>query len=353
MSKKRKINVAIIGVGSLTKALVEGVSFYTKKSKEKTGLLNYKIGPYKVSDINFVAAFDIDKRKVGKKLHIAISKKPNVTRKIAKPLHYPAIVYRGPTLDGVIKQVKNRFVIESKEPVMDVAKILMDNKTDVVVNLVPTGSDKATHFYAEAALEAGCSFINCIPTQLATIPRWRKKFENKGLVLLGDDTKSQMGATMLNRFLLELFKMRGIKITKALQENKGGNMDHFNLLYRAKSKKKTKAEALTGFLDKDDAKPEVTFSYTGVPSGHKKVHLEIKGEIFGKTPIIVRSDIEDEISINGAGTVVDAIRIAKLLVDRHEPDEVEEVAPFLMKSPPEPMTDREALKAFKKVLNEK
>jgi len=344
-----KINVAIIGVGSFTKALVEGVSFYTKNPDEKTGLLHQKIGNYKVKDINFVCAFDVDERKVGQKLHKAISMGMNITREITKPVSYDALVYRGPTLDGVIDEMKGTFVHESKESLVDVAKILKETKTDVVVNLVPSGSDQATYFYAEEALKAGCSFINCIPTPLATISKWRKKFEDKKLVLLGDDTKSQLGATMLNRFLLQLLKMRGVKVTKTHQENRGGNADHFNLLYRFEHKEKSKSTALKQFLEKDDAEPTVKFSYTGEPSGHKLVNLVIEGEIFGRTPIFITSVIEDEISINGAGTVVDAIRIAKFLVDKKRQKEAYKACPFLMKTPPEHMSDSEAFEAFNKL----
>jgi myo-inositol-1-phosphate synthase len=347
----KKINVAIIGVGSFTKALVEGVSFYTKNPEEKTGLLHPKIGNYKVKDINFVCAFDVDERKVGQKLHKAISMGMNVTREITTPLDYDALVYRGPTLDGVIEEMQGTFVHESKEKAVDVAKILKDAKTDVVVNLVPSGSDQATHFYAEEALKAGCSFINCIPTPLATISKWRKKFEDKGLVLLGDDTKSQLGATMLNRFLLQLMKMRGIKVTKTHQENRGGNADHFNLLYRFEHKEKSKSTALKKFLDKNDAEPTVKFSYTGEPSGHKLVNLIVEGEIFGKTPIFITSVIEDEISINGAGTVVDAIRVAQFLVDKKKQKESYKAGAFLMKTPPKPMSDSEAQKSFNDLIN--
>lgn len=346
----KKINVAIIGVGSFTKALVEGVSFYTKNPEEKAGLLHLKIGDYKVKNINFVCAFDVDERKVGQKLHKAISMGMNVTREITKPLEYEALVYRGPTLDGVIKEMQGVFVHESKKQAVDVAKILKETKTDVVVNLVPSGSDDATYFYANEALKAGCSFINCIPTPLATILKWRKKFEDKGLVLLGDDIKSQLGATMLNRFLLQLMKMRGIKVTKTHQENRGGNADHFNLLYRFKRKEKSKSTALKEFLEDGDVEPTVKFSYTGEPSGHKFVNLTIDGEIFGRTPISITSVIEDEISINGAGTVVDAIRVAQFLVDKKKQSESYNAGAFLMKNPPEPMSDYNALESFNKLI---
>lgn len=349
----KKINVAIIGVGSLTKALVEGVSFYTKNPDEETGLLHPIIGKYKAEHINFVCAFDVDERKVGQKLHKAISMGANVTKEITKPVKYNAIVHRGPTLDGVIDEMKGSFVHESKSEIVDVAKILKKTKTDVVVNLVPSGSNEATYFYAEEALKAGCSFINCIPTPLATIEKWRKKFEDKGLVVLGDDTKSQLGATMLNRFLLQLLKMRGIRVTKTHQENKGGNADHYNLLHRSKHKEKSKSEALQKFLKEDDAKPTVTFEYTGESSGHKIVNLTIEGEIFGRTPISINAVIEDEISINGAGTIVDAIRIAQFLVDKRKQKKAENACPYLMKTPPKHMSDSEALESFNKLLESK
>lgn len=346
----RKINVAVIGVGSFTKALVEGVSFYTKNQSEKIGLLHPTIGNYKVKDINFVCAFDVDERKVGQKLHKAISSGANVTKEITKPLEYDALVYRGPTLDGVIKEMKGTFVNESKQQAVDVAGILKENKVDVVVNLVPSGSNEATYFYAEEALKAGCSFINCIPSPLATIPKWRKKFENKKLVLLGDDIKSQLGATMLNRLLLQLITMRGIKVTKTHQENLGGNADHFNLLYRSEHKEKSKSAALKGFLGKTNVKPTVKFAYTGKSSGHKLVTLKIEGEMFGRTPIIITSTIEDEISINGAGSLVDAIRVVRLLMDQGKQKEAEKACSFLMKTPPKQRTDSEAFEVFNSII---
>lgn len=346
-----KINVAIVGVGSFSKALVEGVAFYTKKPDERTGLINPLIGKYRVDDINFVAAFDVDERKVDKKLLEAISAEPNVTRKITDPLEYDVTVHRGPTLDCVIDQTRGSFIRESKAPVVNIENVLRESGAEIVVNLIPSGSDHATHAYAEASLKAGCSFINCTATPIATLPEWRKRFEEKGLVLLGDDIKSQLGATMLNRFFLNLLKMRGIKVIKSEQENRGGNADHFNLMYRPETKEKSKREALTKCLGRDDAAPTVKFSYTGEPSGRKIVNLRIEGEIFGRIPIFITSVIEDEISINGAGTVVDAIRIAKLLVDDGKQKDAEDACPFLMKSPPRPMTDNEAFEAFNKILS--
>ncbi len=346
----KKVNVAIIGVGSFTKALVEGVSFYTKNPEESKGLMNPQIGSYKVSDINFVAAFDVDERKVGKKLHEAIYAPPNVTQQITESLEYDCVVHRGPTLDSVHEALKGSFVMESNREVVDVANVLKQSNADVVLNLVPSGGEKATHAYAEAALSAGVSYINCIPTPLATLPEWQKRFEEKNLVLLGDDIKSQLGATMLNRILLEFLKMRGIKVTKSAQENRGGNADHFNLLHRAETKEKSKREALTHFLEDDDAKPSVKFVYTGEPSGSKRVTIEIEGEMFGRVPISIHSIIEDQISVNGAGVAVDAIRVAKFLVDQKLQSEVWKASPFLMKSPQKPVSDTQAFELFKQVI---
>lgn len=345
-----RINVAIIGVGSLAKALVEGVSFYTKNPDEITGLEHPLIGQYKVQDINFVCAFDVDERKIGKKLHEAIFQGANITQEITKPLAYGAVVYRGPTFDGVIDEMRGSFVYESELPAADVVKILKETETDVVINLIPTGSDQATYFYGEASLQAGCSFINCIPTPLATLSSWKKRFEQRDLVLLGDDIKSQLGATMLNRCLLELLKMRGIKITKSEQQNIGSNADHFNLLHRYKAKETSKKQALTTFLDAKDSSPEVTFFYTGEPSGHKKVIIHIEGQLFGCTPITITSVIEDEISINGAGTIVDAIRMAKFLVDTRQQNKAEDVCQFLMKSSTKQMSDKDAFELFNRII---
>lgn len=346
----KKINVAVVGVGNFTRALMEGVAFYTKNPEETVGLMNPFIGAYQVKDIHFVAGFDVDERKVSKKLSEAVEMEPNVPMNICKPLDYDAMVYRGPTLGSIVEPMKGRFVKESKEASINIAEVLKQNKVEVLVNLLPTGSDEATYLYAEASLEAGCHFINCIPTPLATQASWVQRFEEKGLVLLGDDIKSQLGATMLNRQILQVMKMRGIKIERSEQENKGGNTDHFNLLYRATAKEKSKRTALTEFLSQEDARPVVKFTYTGIPSGHKEVQIHIEGRIFGNTPIKLFAKIEDEISVNGAGVAVDAIRVAKLL-GATKCVQARETNAFLMKSPLKPMSDFEAFDAFEKIVS--
>jgi myo-inositol-1-phosphate synthase len=242
------INVAIIGVGSFTKALLEGVSFYIRHPEVTTGLAHPYIGPYQVSDLNFVAAFDIDEEKVGQKLHQAISFGRNVSFPIGESLPFSAIVHKGPSLASVIPELGIR---ESLDVNSDISRILKETETQVVINLLPSGSNLATAFYADQALMANCHFVNAIPTPLAILSEWKRKFQSKNLVLLGDDIKSQFGATMLNRLIIQALKQRGIHIHHSHQHNRGGNMDHLNLVYRHQekehSKKKTMETQIMGF----------------------------------------------------------------------------------------------------------
>lgn len=349
----KKINIAIVGVGNFAKALIEGIAYYTHHPHETIGLMHPILGGYLVSDIRPVAAFDIDERKVGKLLHEAIHAEPNVTTSISSPLMYDAIVHRGPTLDGAIHETRDYFIHESSVPVTDIVSILKETCADIVVNLLPTGAEQATTTYARAALEARCSFVNCIPSPLASDPQWSERFRELGRVLFGDDIKSQLGATFVNRGLLSLLHMRGVHITRSQQENRGGNADHFNLLYRSSSKEKSKRNALAHVIQTEQFRPEVTFSYTGIPSGHKQVTITIHGELFGRVPITLTTKIEDEISINGAGVVVDAIRAAQFLVDTKKQIKSDMLCPFLMKSPLHPLPDQEAYELFERVIHDK
>ncbi|MBI2278807.1 MAG: inositol-3-phosphate synthase [Candidatus Brennerbacteria bacterium] len=345
-----QIKVAIVGVGNCAKSFVEGVGFYTKNSSDEVGLMHPEIGGYRPSDINVVAAFDIDERKVGKKLHEAIRATPNRTVKIADPLESNVMVQRGPTHDSVIEEMREHFIHESKEPPVDVAEVLKTSGAEIVVSYLPTGSDKATYAYAEAALAANCSFINCMPTPIAKDQSWRKRFEEKGLVLMGDDIKSQLGATILNRVLLSLLKMRGIKVTKSEQVNYGGNADHFNLHYRPEAKEASKEDALTSVLSEGDAKPSARMIYTEKNYDHKQAKIKITGEIWGHIPISIDLALEDEDSPNSAGVVIDAIRAAKALIDNGEHAKAGEACSFLMKSPPVQYSDEKALERFRKVI---
>ncbi|MCX6768110.1 MAG: inositol-3-phosphate synthase [Candidatus Micrarchaeota archaeon] len=344
------INVAIIGTGNCAKSLVEGVAFYSKNKNDKIGLMNPNIGKYHPSDIRFVAAFDIDERKVGKKLGEALNTEPNRTVKIADIPEHGVIVQRGPTHDSVIPELREYFIHESDRPAVDVARVLKDSGAEIAVNYLPTGSDKATYAYAEAALAAGCSFINCMPTPIAKSREWQGKFAAAGLVLMGDDIKSQCGATIVNRVLLDLFKMRGIRVTKSEQVNYGGNCDHFNLHYRPEAKEESKESALNSVLDADDAKPSARMIYTEKNYDHKKARIKIDGEIFGHVPVSIDLTLEDEDSPNSGGVVNDAIRAARLLTENGKPHLAKDLCAFLFKAPPEQLPDSEALQKFRKTI---
>jgi len=345
------INVAVIGVGNCAKSLVEGVQFYTKNKDDKIGLMNHYIGKYHPSDINFVAAFDVDKRKVGKKLHEAINAEPNKTMKICEPQKSSVVVQRGPTEESIIPEMRGFFTHESEERAVDVALVLKDSNAEIVINYLPTGADKATYTYAEAALKAGCSFINCMPTPIAKDQEMRKKFEELGLVLMGDDIKSQMGATILNRFILTLFKMRGVRIKKSDQVNYGGNADHYNLHFRPDAKEACKKAALHSVLDENDEKPTARMIYTEKNYDHKQAKIKFEGEMFGHVPVSIDLTLEDEDSPNSSGVVTDAIRAARVLTKHNKVHEVPKLCAFMFKAPPQQLTDSEALVEFKKIIN--
>lgn len=346
----QKIKVAIIGVGNCAKSLVEGVAFYAQNPKENIGLIHPKVGGYSISDIEFVAAFDIDDRKVDKLLHEAIDAEPNRTMKLAEPKPSKVIVKRGPTHDSVINENRDHFIHESKKSPVDVATELKKSGAEVALNYLPTGSDKATFAYAEAALEAGCSFVNCMPTKLGRDQKWIDRFAQKGLVLFGDDIKSQFGATVVNRALLELFKKRGFKITQSDQTNYGGNADHHNLHYRPHAKEESKESALHSVLSPDDAKPAARMVYTEKNYDHKRASLFIMGEMFGKAPASLHVILDDEDSPNSGGIVVDAIRAVRVLKEKKAIDKAIEIGASLMKAPLKQLSETEAYKKFSEIL---
>lgn len=344
------IRVAIVGVGNCAKSLVEGIAFYTKNSDEIIGLMHPKIGAYSPFDITFVAAFDVDERKVGKPLHQAINSEPNKTVKIMDAIEYPVVIQRGPTENSIIPQMRDYFIHESDLPAVDVISALKKSRAEIVLNYLPTGSDQATYFYANAALEAGCSFINCMPTPIAKNSEWRKRFEEKGLVLLGDDIKSQLGATIANRVLLHLFKIRGIRVTKSEQTNYGGNADHYNLHFRPEAKEESKEHALTSSLTSHDAHPHAEMVYTEQNYDHKQAKIKIAGQMWGKIPVSIDLTLEDEDSPNSAGVVVDAIRATKHLTERGNVKKASDLCGFLFKSPPTQYSDDQALEKFDQII---
>lgn len=285
-----------------------------------------------------------------KRLHEAIAVEPNRTMKITEPHPTNVIVKRGLTLDSVIKEVRQYFIHESKENPIDIAQELKTSGAEIVLNYLPTGSEKATFAYAEAALDAGCSFINCMPTKLARDPKWIKRFEEKGLVLFGDDIKSQLGATIVNRTCLELFKNRGFKITQSDQTNYGGNADHFNLHYRPHAKEESKESSLNSVLTAEDIEPVARMVYTEKNYDHKRASIFILGEMFGRVPASLHIILDDEDSPNSGGVVVDAIRAIKVLRDKNKIKRASEISAFLMKAPPIQVSETEAYHKFNEIL---
>ncbi len=339
----RKIKVAIIGAGNCAKSLLEGIAHYTANPDDTTGLMHPVLGGYRPSDITFVAAFDVDSRKVGRPLHEAVQAEPNHTEKIADPLPYDVIVQKGPVHDSINRQMRDFAIIESNLPPVNVAEILKKSGAEIVVNYLPTGSDEAVYAYAEAALEAGCSFINCMPTPIATNLEWRERFEARGRALMGNDVKSQLGATVFNKDLLELFRRRGVKITESTQVNRGGNADHENLHFRPEAKKRTKKAALFSVVGSEDAVPSATMIYTPANFDHKQAEIVVKGKIFGHAPVSVSAVLEDPDSPNSGGVIVDAIRIVRIVCEQGRAHDAAKACAFLMKDPPHQLPESEAL----------
>jgi myo-inositol-1-phosphate synthase len=345
---KRKVRVAIVGVGNCASSLVQGVEFYRAASADAPvpGLMHVELGGYHVADIEFTAAFDVNAAKVGRDLAEAILAPPNNTQLFAEvpPLGVP--VHRGKTLDGLGKYL-SQTIVESDAPVADVAGILRDARTDVLVSYLPVGSELATHWYAEQALAARCAFVNCIPVFIASQEPWRRRFEERGLPLIGDDIKSQVGATIVHRVLANLFRERGVRLDRTYQLNFGGNADFQNMLERERleSKKLSKTRAVTSQLD-HALSPEN--AHVGpsdfVPwlTDRKFCYIRMEGTTFGNVPLNVELKLEVWDSPNSAGVVIDAVRCAKLALDRGLAGVLEGPSSYFMKSPPRQFTDNEA-----------
>ncbi|MCL2150177.1 MAG: inositol-3-phosphate synthase [Dehalococcoidia bacterium] len=343
-----KINVAVIGVGNCCSSLVQGVHFY-KKAREGDfvpGLMHVNLGGYHISDINFVAAFDIDKNKVGKDFAEAIYAKPNNTYKFADVPKIGVKVERGMTHDGLGKYL-SQIIEKAPGPTADIVKILKDTKADVVINYLPVGSEEATKWYVEQVLEAGCAFINCIPVFIAREKYWQQRFEKKGLPIIGDDIKSQVGATIVHRVLTRLFMDRGVKLEKTYQLNFGGNTDFMNMLERERleSKKISKTGAVTSQLDyKMDPNDVHVGPSDYVPwlEDQKFCHIRMEGCTFGDVPLRVECKLEVWDSPNSAGVVIDAVRCAKLALDNGIKGALTAPSSYFMKSPPVQYTDDQA-----------
>lgn len=347
MSKQR-IRVAIIGAGNCASSLVQGVQFYQDANEQESvpGLMHVNLGGYHIRDIEFSAAFDVNAAKVGRDLSEALLAAPNNTYRFAEvpPLGVP--VHRGPTLDGLGKYV-SQVVEESAEAAVDVARVLKDSGTDIVVNYLPVGSEQASRWYAEQALEAGCGFINCVPVFIASQEYWRRHFEERRLPIIGDDIKSQVGATITHRVLTNLFRDRGVRLDRTYQLNFGGNTDFMNMLERERleSKKISKTRAVTSQLDYDmsDADAHVGPSdYVPWLEDRKFCYIRMEGTTFGNVPLHCELKLEVWDSPNSAGVVIDAVRCAKLALDRGIGGALTGPSSYFMKTPPQQFTDGEA-----------
>ncbi len=342
-----RVRVAVVGVGNCASSLVQGVEFYRNVREDGVpGLMHTELGGYYVGDIEFVAAFDVARGKVDRDLARAIFAPPNNTEQFAQVPDSGVVVARGPTLDGIGKYLED-VIEEADAPVADVAAVLRAARADVLVSYLPVGSERATRFYAEQALAAGCGLVNCIPSFIASDPAWNDRFEAAGLPLIGDDIKSQVGATIVHRMLANLFRERGVRVDRTYQLNFGGNTDFMNMLERERltSKKLSKTRAVTSQLGTVLPDADV---HVG-PSDHvpwltdrKWAYIRLEGTTFGNVPINCEVKLEVWDSPNSAGVVIDAVRCAKLALDRGIGGALIGPSSYFMKSPPEQFTDDEA-----------
>jgi len=343
-----KINVAIIGVGNCASSLVQGVHYYknAKEAEFVPGLMHINLGGYHISDVNFVAAFDIDKNKVGKDLAQAIYSLPNNTFKFCEVPTTGVKVQRGMTHDGLGKYL-SQIIEKAPGPTADIVKILKETKTDVVINYLPVGSEEATKWYIEQVLAAGCGFINCIPVFIAREKYWHKRFAERGLPVIGDDIKSQVGATITHRVLTRLFRDRGVRLERTYQLNIGGNTDFYNMLERERleSKKISKTTSVTSQLDYTLDPNDIHVGpsdYVPWLKDRKFCYIKMEGKTFGDVPLEIELKMEVWDSPNSAGVVIDAVRCCKLALDRGLKGELVAPSAYFMKSPPIQYTDDEA-----------
>jgi myo-inositol-1-phosphate synthase len=351
----KRIGVAIIGVGNCASSLVQGVQFYKRaaEGQEVPGLMHVDLGGYHVRDIQFTAAFDVVVGKVGLDLAEAIWAPPNNTIRFAEVPRLRVPVRRGMTHDGLGRYLKAR-VKKAPGPTDDIVRILRDSGTDVVVNFLPVGSEMATKWYVEQVLEAGCAFVNCIPVFIASQQYWAGRFAEHGLPVIGDDIKSQVGATITHRVLTNLFRDRGVHIDRTYQLNFGGNMDFYNMLERERleSKKISKTGAVTSQLPYPLAPEDVHVGpsdYIPWLTDRKWCYIRMEGRAFGDVPLNLELKLEVWDSPNSAGVVIDAVRCAKLALDRKLAGPLPGPCAYFMKTPPVQTTDekaRDILEAF-------
>ena len=340
-----EIRVAIVGVGNCASSLVQGVQYYRDVDDNATvpGLMHVKFGPYHVRDVKFVAAFDVDAKKVGFDLSDAIFASENNTIKISDVAPSGVSVQRGPTLDGIGRYYAESIEVSDTEPT-DVVQALRDAEVDVLVSYLPVGSEEADKFYAQCAIDAGVAFVNALPVFIASDPEWAGKFADAGVAIVGDDIKSQVGATITHRVMAKLFEDRGVQLDRTMQLNVGGNMDFKNMLERERleSKKISKTQAVTSNLKKDLGTNEVHIGpsdHVGWLDDRKWAYVRLEGRAFGDVPLNLEYKLEVWDSPNSAGIIIDAIRAAKIAKDRGVGGPVLPASAYLMKSPPEQLAD--------------
>ncbi|MDP8922220.1 MAG: inositol-3-phosphate synthase [Chloroflexota bacterium] len=342
------VRVAIIGVGNCASSLVQGIQYYkdAKETDDVPGLMHVNLGGYHIRDIEFSAAFDIDANKVDRDLADAIFAKPNNTIKFADVPHTGIPVHRGMTHDGLGHYLQQE-ITKAPGETSDIARILKETKTDVVVSYLPVGSETATKWYVEQILAAGCGFVNCIPVFIGREAYWQKRFRERGLPIIGDDIKSQVGATITHRVLTRLFRERGVKLERTAQLNVGGNMDFYNMLERSRleSKKISKTNSVTSQLDYE-LEPENVYigpsDYVPWLTDRKWAYIRLEGRSFGDVPLNIELKLEVWDSPNSAGVVIDAVRCIKLALDRGISGTLEGPSAYFMKSPPIQYHDDEA-----------
>jgi len=345
------VRVAIVGVGNCAASLVQGVEYYKDADPQGfvPGLMHVQFGEYHVRDVEFVAAFDVDAKKVGQDLSAAIGASENNTIKICDVPVTGVIVQRGHTLDGLGKYYRET-ISESEEAAVDVVAALKAAKTDIVVCYLPVGSEDAARFYAQCAIDAGCGFVNALPVFIAGTPAWAKKFEDAGLPIVGDDIKSQVGATITHRILAKLFEDRGVILDRTYQLNVGGNMDFMNMLERDRleSKKISKTQSVTSQISHDIGARNVHIGpsdYVAWLDDRKWAFVRLEGRAFGDVPLSLEYKLEVWDSPNSAGVIIDAVRAAKIAKDRGIGGPILSASSYFMKSPPVQYSDSEAHQA--------
>jgi myo-inositol-1-phosphate synthase len=355
MTSNKKVRVAIVGVGNCASSLVQGVQYYREAKPDDfvPGLMHVNLGGYHISDIEFSAGFDIDQNKVGKDLGEAIYTAPNNTYRFANVPPLGVMVYRGMTHDGLGKYLSH-VITKSPRQTDDIVRILKDTGTDVVVNYLPVGSEEATKWYVEQVIQAGVGYVNCIPVFIAREKYWQDRFKEANLPVIGDDIKSQVGATIVHRMLARLFRERGVKLERTMQLNVGGNTDFYNMLERERleSKKISKTNAVTSQLDYDLGEENVHIGpsdYVAWLTDRKWAYIRLEGRTFGDVPLNMELKLEVWDSPNSGGVVIDAVRLVKLALDRGISGTLEGPSAYLMKSPPVQYHDdiaREITEAF-------